>query len=356
MHLRLLPLSLVLLICLIASSVSARTTSRAKTTQKPAASKVSMKAAAKPAVKNSEDTTRTAKAETGKAGDATTTKTAGQKSSASKAKSTASAKAKADTKSKMDDAATTKTAGQKSPASKAKPIASAKAKTDTKSKADTKTAPKSAKSSTKTDAAAKPDSDAKIVLVKEAKASLYPKPEKGKAQASLTKWAPLEVKGNNGDYVQVETDEGAAGYVPKSAVSQSPYVSIGGNQVNVRSGPGNDDLVLFSLKNHYPVQVVEKKGSRVHIKDYEGDNGWLHESLLSPAPYVIVNQKEINARVTPGADTSGKPTGKVAFIAPKGVIFKVIETDQKTGWLHVKHEDGSEGWVSQKMVWGGAGR
>lgn len=316
MHLRLLPLSLVLLICLVASSVSARTTSRAKTVHKSTSSKASTKAATKPAVKNSEDTTKTAKAETGKAGDATTTKTAGQKSPASKAKSIASAKAKA----------------------------------------DTKTAPKSPKSSSKTNPTPKPESDAKIVLVKEAKASLYPKPEKGKAQASLTKWAPLEVKGNNGDYVQVETDEGAAGYVPKSAVSQSPYVSIGGNQVNVRSGPGNDDLVLFSLKNHYPVQVVEKKGSRVHIKDYEGDNGWLHESLLSPAPYVIVNQKEINARVTPGADASGKPTGKVAFIAPKGVIFKVIETDQKTGWLHVKHEDGSEGWVSQKMVWGGAGR
>jgi SH3-like domain-containing protein len=321
---------------IIGPDVSAKTTSRAKTSKKSLASKPSVKTPAK----QTDDTTKTAQtAQTSKPDTKSTT----QKSAATKGKAT-TAKAAEDEATPKKGKTTTAKAADDKPTS------------DKSEQSDKTTSKTTKKSPVKEDSAQKAEPVTNIVVVKEVKTSLYAKPEKGKAQALLTKWDPLEVKGHNGDYVQVETDEGAAGYVSKSAVSESPYASIGGTQVNVRSGPSNDDQVLFSLKNHYPVQVVEKKGSRVHIKDYEGDNGWLHESLLSTTPYVIVNQKEINARVTPGADSSGKATGKIAFIAPKGVIFKLIETDAKTGWFHVKHEDGSEGWVSPKMVWGGAGR
>jgi len=183
------------------------------------------------------------------------------------------------------------------------------------------------------------------VLVNVAKASLRKNPAMGStALRQLTILTPLEVVGAEGSYVKVKTSDGVTGHVHISYLSKNDYVSTSNSAVKVRSGPNPNDTALFSLKEHYPLRVLEKRGDRVRVEDYEGDGGWVHENMLSFTNYVIAKEKSINLREGPGVQHAKR------FIADRGALFRVM--DEKDGWLRVKHADGDEGWCSAKIVWG----
>ncbi|MBN1865767.1 hypothetical protein JW916_00605 [Candidatus Sumerlaeota bacterium] len=193
------------------------------------------------------------------------------------------------------------------------------------------------------------------VIVKSAQTHLLSKPGKGGTQLQLlTKFTPVKVTGQSaGGYPAVETLAGKKGYVAANALADNAFISVDSKKpVNIRSGPGASDTILFTLQDTYPLAVLDKKGKRVKVVDFEGDAGWVHENLLSTKSYVIVRLKSINLRETPGLDASGKPTGRVLFTAPRGVVFQVVESDPKTGWLHLRHADGDDAWCSPKVVWG----
>ncbi len=125
--------------------------------------------------------------------------------------------------------------------------------------------------------------------------------------------------------------------------------SINGEQVNLRSGPGDEFNVKWEYGNGYPVKVLSHKGNWLQVQDFENDKGWIHSSLLSKESHVIVKvnkgkNKQINIRSGPG--TKYKVVGKAYY----GVVFK--KTKQQQGWINVKHESGLEGWIQNTLLWG----
>ncbi len=184
-----------------------------------------------------------------------------------------------------------------------------------------------------------------IHVVKSESLKMRKAPSKdAKVILSLSKFYPAEVMETKSGWSKVKTRKNTVGWVQSKYLARGPYLSVSGKLANVRSGPKSRDRVLFTLENHYPVKVLEKKESRVKIVDYEGDEGWIHQSLLTDTPYVIVMLKSINLREGPGTQHEKR------FTAERGVVFKVLE--EKDGWIHVKHADGDEGWCSAKIVWG----
>lgn len=130
---------------------------------------------------------------------------------------------------------------------------------------------------------------------------------------------------------------------------QSKMISVNGDKVNMRKGPGVKYEVLWEYGNGFPLKVVSKKGSWVRVKDFEGDTGWIHDSLLRYDPRVIVKvnrsrDKKINIRSGPG--TSNEIVGKAHY----GVVFK--SKNKKSGWIKVEHESGLIGWVKGNLLWG----
>jgi SH3-like domain-containing protein len=121
-------------------------------------------------------------------------------------------------------------------------------------------------------------------------------------------------------------------------------LSVWVNKANVRSGPGKKYEVLWSVGKYFPVDIVKTSGDWRQIRDYEGDVGWIHHSLLKEIPAVIVKGSLVNVREGPGTDA------KVLFQAESGVSFRVEEKKDK--WLRVKHADGDTGWVHESLVWG----
>lgn len=121
-------------------------------------------------------------------------------------------------------------------------------------------------------------------------------------------------------------------------------LSTAAHRANVRSGPGTDHAILWSVGKYYPVDTLRRSGNWYKIRDFEGDIGWIHRSLLNKTPAVIVKRTLVNVRKGPGTNFS------VLFRAEKGVSFRLLK--RKGKWLKVRHEDGEVGWIHRNLVWG----
>jgi SH3-like domain-containing protein len=122
--------------------------------------------------------------------------------------------------------------------------------------------------------------------------------------------------------------------------------SIGKDGVMVRSGPSLDHQVVFRASLGYPVEIKEKKGDWVLIRDWEGDTGWVFEPMISEIRTAVIRTEGANIRSAPSTD------GDVRAKARKGEIFKIL--DRKDNWLKLGYyHDGVEvGWIRQDLVFG----
>lgn len=128
-----------------------------------------------------------------------------------------------------------------------------------------------------------------------------------------------------------------------SAMAQS-MVSVKGNTLNMRSGPGTQHDVLWELKKGYPMEVVRRQGQWLQVKDFEGDSGWVARSLTSRTPHHIVKRTTANVRSGPG--TQYRIVGKASY-------GEVVRTQEKRGrWVKVERQGAPSGWISKGLLWG----
>jgi SH3-like domain-containing protein len=121
-------------------------------------------------------------------------------------------------------------------------------------------------------------------------------------------------------------------------------VSIAGSTVNMRDAPSLDSTVLWELQRGYPLQVTERRGDWLAVKDFEDDTGWVARALTSDEPYHIVKGKSLNLRQGPGTEH-----GVVAELG-QGELLKTLE--KRDEWVRVERYDGATGWVARRLVWG----
>jgi SH3-like domain-containing protein len=120
-------------------------------------------------------------------------------------------------------------------------------------------------------------------------------------------------------------------------------LTVSVSNANIRSGPGTNYDILWQVNKYYPIRIVKKVGTWFQFVDFEGDKGWIYNSLVSKIPSVITIKENCNIRSGPGTKY------RIAFQAEKGVAFKVIK--RKGSWIHVQHEDGDKGWIYNALVW-----
>jgi SH3-like domain-containing protein len=127
-------------------------------------------------------------------------------------------------------------------------------------------------------------------------------------------------------------------------VSAADYVSVKGDNVNVRSGPGTNYQVSMELFAGYPLKVASTQGDWLKVVDFENDSGWIHKSLVNPGNSVIVNgNKSVNMRSEPNTKSS------VIATVDRGVVMTKLESQGK--WLKLKHSSGLIGWIYKPLLW-----
>ena len=112
---------------------------------------------------------------------------------------------------------------------------------------------------------------------------------------------------------------------------------------NIRSGPGTKHSVLWQVEKYHPLNIIKKSGGWYYFRDFEGDEGWIHKSLVQKIPSVITIKDKCNVRSGPDVKK------EVLFTVDRGIPFKVIK--RKKSWIYVKHSDGDKGWIHKSLVW-----
>ncbi len=128
-----------------------------------------------------------------------------------------------------------------------------------------------------------------------------------------------------------------------SGIASADRLSISAGIGNVRSGPGTKYDVIWKVEKYHPLSVIEKSKDWYKFQDFEGDEGWIHKSLVGSTKSVITKKDKCNVRSGPGTKTD------VVFTVEKGVPFQVLK--RKGKWIHIRHADGDKGWIYESLVW-----
>ena len=121
-------------------------------------------------------------------------------------------------------------------------------------------------------------------------------------------------------------------------------VSVDRPKVNLRVDAGTQHAVEWTLAQGYPLQVLGQRGGWLHVRDFEGDTGWVLARLTSRQAHVIVKVSTANLRSEPG--TSSRLLGRAEY----GEVLRTL--DRRPGWLRVRQAGGVTGWVARRLVWG----
>lgn len=133
--------------------------------------------------------------------------------------------------------------------------------------------------------------------------------------------------------------------LPAAAVARTPdFVSIKGASVNVREQPTTRSATLWEMGSGYPLQVTQRKGQWLRVKDYEATLGWVFAPLTHQSPHMVVTARIANLRAGPG--TQHRRVGQLEQ-------HEVIKTLKKSGsWAQVQREGGQKGWIARRLAWG----
>ena len=129
-----------------------------------------------------------------------------------------------------------------------------------------------------------------------------------------------------------------------SAADSVEFVRVTAETANVRKAPARGAELLRQAFEDDPLRVIASRGAWLKVRDFEGQEGWIHSRLTDGQATVIVTAAVANVRSGPGT------THAVTYTAERGVAFRVIGT--RAHWLQVTHADGARGWIHRELVWG----
>lgn len=123
------------------------------------------------------------------------------------------------------------------------------------------------------------------------------------------------------------------------------FVSLRGDEIYARTGPGTRYPVQWIYKRkNLPAEIVQEFDTWRKIRDVDGEEGWVHQSLLSGKRYVSVNA---SASIPLYQDHND--AARVVALVESGSILKVNECDD--GWCSLS-KTGYEGWIAYNFLWG----
>ncbi len=122
------------------------------------------------------------------------------------------------------------------------------------------------------------------------------------------------------------------------------FVSLRSDTVNVRSGPGvRYPIEWVFTKRFMPVEVLEEFEVWRKIRDWQGTEGWVHQTMLSGKRSAIVTGEVRDLR-----HESDGHASVVARIEP-GVVGQLL--DCHGAWCRVEF-DGQKGYLPKAEFWG----
>lgn len=102
---------------------------------------------------------------------------------------------------------------------------------------------------------------------------------------------------------------------------------------------------LYIVNRGYPLEVVVQVEGWVKVRDAAGTLSWAEAKALDDSRSVLL-KTAVTVRQKPAADAPA------AFEAQRDLLLEMLDAGT-AGWIHVKHRDGTTGYVRVADVWGG---
>jgi SH3-like domain-containing protein len=122
------------------------------------------------------------------------------------------------------------------------------------------------------------------------------------------------------------------------------FVSLRASEVNVRAGPGvRYPINWVFLQRAMPVEVIAEFDAWRKIRDWQGTEGWVHQSMLSGKRTMIVTGTMQPLRREPA------PAAPVIAQIEEKAIGKLLRCNGT--WCRVEVA-GVRGWLMRSQFWG----
>lgn len=138
---------------------------------------------------------------------------------------------------------------------------------------------------------------------------------------------------------------GVLAAVPNNTLPIPRFVSIKSSEANMRAGPNvRYPIQWVFVKKGEPVEVIAEFEQWRKIRDKQGDQAWIHESMLSGRRHVIIigNKPQVLYK----KDSVG--SGALLRVEPE-VRGELLSCEKD--WCRVKIA-GEKGWMEKKTLWG----
>ena len=135
---------------------------------------------------------------------------------------------------------------------------------------------------------------------------------------------------------------------PSTGLPMPRYVSLKSDRVNLREGPSKDHRTTWVFERAgLPVEITAESDNWRRIRDSEGTEGWVEQSLLSGRRTALVApwKKETLPLYAKPSDTS-----PIVAKLQTGVLGNVRKCDGGS-WCSL-YGDGFEGYIQQSSLWG----
>jgi SH3-like domain-containing protein len=126
------------------------------------------------------------------------------------------------------------------------------------------------------------------------------------------------------------------------------FVSLRSNKVNVRRGPSSDHPIDWRyVRAGLPVEIIAETEQWRQIRDHEGYEGWVYQSLLVGKRHVVVmgDGSPKNVAMREEAERNSPMIAR----AQLGVVGQLVQCTD--AWCLVQVGNIS-GWMHRSLIWG----
>jgi len=145
---------------------------------------------------------------------------------------------------------------------------------------------------------------------------------------------------------QLATPSASAQAVKISQFSGKPvprFASLRYARVNGRIGPSTDHQVAFEYERAgMPVLIFKETTDWARVRDFEGDEVWMHVGQLTEPDHVIVT-REVALRRKPQTASPARATVK------PGVLAELHSCNER--WCEIS-AGAYTGWIDKPSLWG----
>lgn len=139
---------------------------------------------------------------------------------------------------------------------------------------------------------------------------------------------------------------GAAWAGETSGLPLPRFVSLRSDEVNLRTGPGvRYPIDWIYARKDLPVEVIAEFEAWRKIRDWQGTEGWVHQSMLAGRRMMVVMGATRSLR-TADAD-SAEPVA----VVEAGVLGRLLQCPRNRDFCRVEVGQ-SQGWLRRDEIWG----